>query len=600
MLPGMDRPDVGSAALAVLPFENLSEQSTPGQQDYFSRGFVEDLITDLSRFPELLVMASHSTARLGADDASSGSGNKLDYVLKGSLRRDASSLRVSTQLLTPGDGRVIWAERFDGSLERVFDVQDEILSQVAASLQNRINADLLSAARRKPAAELYSYDCWLRGLDQLRKGTLEADHHARELFQRALERDPSYARAHLGLSLSYFNEWSCQLWEAWDDNERHAYEHAQRASELDASDHLARVVLARVLLYRREFEQAEAHLERALSLNQNDADCLVQMGLAFGFLGRWKEGRALFERAVRLNPYHDPWYHAFGCVLSLFDRDYPAAIAHGTRTPIDTMVDLSATLAVAHAKCGELERARECVATFLAQFRAKITRGRPVEPGEAIRWVRHVNPFRDPADEALFADGLLEVGLEEGEERASIVTPRESRAFRKVGSLWQLRYDGRDVHVPDLKGCADIAALLASPGREVHCSELLGAAVDDGADDAIDAQARDSYRARIGALREALAEAEQHNDLGRAATLREELDALIQHLSQSLGKRGRSRKLGAPAERARSAVTWRIRSAIKKIEQAHPSLGRHLERAIRTGTYCAYDPAPDEPRDWQL
>ena len=597
-----------TVCLAVLPFENLSASDARAEPDYFSRGFVEDLITDLSRFPELDVMAAHSagqlTRRSAAGEEHAPASDAPDYLLEGSVRRTGQLLRLSTRLVTP-EGRIVWAERFDRPLDEVFAMQDEISAQVVASLSLRIHASELSIARRKPVTELEAYDAWLRGLDQLREGSLSADEKARELFAAALERDPDYARAHLGLSMSYFNEWSCQLWTRWDDNEKNAYEHARRASELDPDDHYARVVLGRVLLFRREFERAEQQFERALALNQNDADSLIQLSMAFGYLGQPERALKLYGRALKLNPYHEPWYRAYGMIPAFALDDWEMVLSCGRSTAIDTMVDLPAYLSVALDQTGQTEAAQEHLAIFVEQFRQKISKGREPERGEALRWVLHVNPYKESRNRDRLADGLHAAGLKGAQEPAPIAAEVNRQAFRKVGSLWQVSFAGRDAHLPDLKGFYDIARLLGHAGEEIHCSELMGAEAlegPDAADDAIDEQAIRAYRARISELQEGLEEAQAHNDVGRAETLREELDGLVDHLGKSLGLGGRPRKLGALAERARSAVTWRIRSALKKLEPAHPELATHLRDALQTGTFCSYRPKETKPlsNNWLL
>jgi hypothetical protein len=174
--------------------------------------------------------------------------------------------------------------------------------------------------------------------------------------------------------------------------------------------------------------------------------------------------------------------------------------------------------------------------------------------------------------------------------------------FTRDGEMWRLAFDGDSVHMPDLKGLHDLARLLAAPGEEIHVLDL-GAAVEGvspqgHAGELLDAGARAAYRARIDELREERELAEAANDTVRAERAREELDAIGEALTSAYGLGGRARKAGDQAERARSAVTWRIRSAISRVEAVHPALGRHLKNSVRTGTFCSY--APEQPVDWQL
>ena len=143
------------------------------------------------------------------------------------------------------------------------------------------------------------------------------------------------------------------------------------------------------------------------------------------------------------------------------------------------------------------------------------------------------------------------------------------------------------------------AQLLARPGTEIHCLELANRPAETGGDVPVLAdRARRELKTRVRDLQQEIDEADAAHDLGRADRAREELDQIVEHLSGALGLGGRARQMGSAAERARSAVTWRIRNAIRKIASAHPRLGRHLENGVRTGTFCVYE--PETPTDWAL
>lgn len=597
-------PAAVAAALAVLPFDNPSGDPA---QEYFARGFVEDLVTELSRFPSLEVIHPRSASGLGPDGATDGPvhATGVGYFLQGSVRRLGPTVRVTAQLVD-GGRRQIWGDRFDAPAEQLLAVQDEIVARVASALAVQIDSARLHAARRKPLASLEVYDCWLRGLDCLRRGTVEDDARARAFFERALALDPHSARAHAGISLSHFNEWSCQAWELWEDKERLAFEHARRAAALDDRDALVQLVLGRILIYRRQFDEAVKHVDRAIELNPNDADVLAHSALCRTYLGDAAAGAVLAAKAARLNPNHPDWYVA--CValpLFLLGR-YAEAAAQVARAPRAT-VDLPACLAASHALMNDGPRARAALEVFLAEFAEKITFGRPPEPGEPLRWVLHVNPFRRPEDADHLARGLRLAGLaaDPDERRARAVAQaagdgaRRGAVFRKDAELWTLAFDGLTVQLTEAKGFHDLVELLARPDVRVHCLELGGRAAEPRGDaPMLDVRARGELAARARELQEEIDAAEGSNDPVRAEHAREELDRIVEGLSGALGLGGRTRRLGSAAERARTAVTWRIRNAIRKIAAVHPGLGRHLENAVRTGTYCTY--APDKPIDWAL
>jgi hypothetical protein len=176
--------------------------------------------------------------------------------------------------------------------------------------------------------------------------------------------------------------------------------------------------------------------------------------------------------------------------------------------------------------------------------------------------------------------------------------PADVGEFVRSGDVWDVRFAGVAVLVKASKGMDDLAVLLARPGREVHCVELAGAAVDEaGTGEVIDAAARRSYEARVRELQTDIDEAEDNHDLARAERARLELDALVDHLTAALGLGSRTRHQGGTASRARSAVTHRVRAAIRRIAEVHPALGRHLEVSVTTGTYCSY--RPERPVAWR-
>ena len=591
-----------SVRLAVLPFEDLS---CDPEQAYFSRGFAEDLITDLSKFPNLDLIASHSSFAKTLqclDDEAVAQELDIDYLLKASIRKRSNELRLNAQLLHPVTGNILWAERFDAKAEDVFDIQDSIVEKVSSDLSKHIDSATLQAARKKPITQLAAYDCWLRGLERLHEGTLQSDEKARNFFDRALEIDPHYARAYTGLSLSYFNEWSCQLWDRNEISECLAYENANKAIKLDGNDHVSHLVLGRIYLYRRHFGRAESHLDRAITLNPNDADNLVQIGSCKSFLGKAEEGVMLFERALKLNPFCDGWYYAYGGFNHLMLRQYNQGITYMLQAPMTTVwVDLPAYMAMAYACLGDQQEAGKYLSIFLKTYQEKIIGGRPPKSGEVLQWLKHVNPFKKETDLQFMVDGMRLAGLKEDEvlsqETISVIDSLSENLddkqsiFRSENGMRKIIFGGVGMILPEVKGYKDLEILITKPGEEFHSTDLMGIISNTDKDaELLDRQARQEYHERIRELQTELEEADQMNDIGRAEIIRKELDPLLDHLAKAVGLRGRSRALGAPSEKARSAVTWRIRNAIRKIEAAHHILGKHFQNSVRTGTFCSYRP----------
>jgi hypothetical protein len=248
--------------------------------------------------------------------------------------------------------------------------------------------------------------------------------------------------------------------------------------------------------------------------------------------------------------------------------------------------------------------AKRYLQQFLDEFRERIGFGRTAEPGEPLRWLLHVNPFNRRKDGERLARGLRLAGLDadpdEGRPEAiarPLTSDAHSAMFRRSGILWTLAFGGVSVQLTHQKGFLDLSQLLGRPGVEMHCLELADRPAELGGDvPVLDDRARRELKARIRDLQQEIDAADEVHDTARAERAREELDRIVEHLAGALGLAGRTRSLGSGAERARSAVTWRIRNAIRKIASAHPRLGRHLENGVRTGTFCVYQ--PETPTNW--
>jgi len=186
------------------------------------------------------------------------------------------------------------------------------------------------------------------------------------------------------------------------------------------------------------------------------------------------------------------------------------------------------------------------------------------------------------------------------------LSPLVTGVFRREGALWTLAYGGVTVRMRDAKGLADLAALLAAPGREIPAADLVAAGSGGlgradlrlGADEVLDETARRQIRRRLADLDEEIAEADAWADPERASRARAERDALVSEVTAATGLAGRARRLGDQDERARKAVTARIRDMIGRIERVHPSLAAHLRASVTTGTRCCY--SPPAPASWQL
>ena len=311
-LPLPDKPSI-----VVLPFTNMSNDP---EQEYFSDGLTEDLITDLSKFSGLFVIARHS-AFTYKDKAVKveevGRELGVRYILEGSTRKAGEQLRFTAQLVEAATGLHVWAERYDRPLTDIFTVQDEIVQQIGAALRVEVPKAEQARVRRIPTENLNAYDAVLRGMESAVHFTPEGIAQARQWFERALALDPQYAAAYARLSWTYWMEW---LW--WTQDPlllKRAGELARQALALDDSLPTAHMIMGIVYLWRdQQYEQAIAEGKHAVALDPNWADAYVGLTDILNFAGRAEEAVGLVQKAMRLNPHYPAVYsHVLGVAYNL-------------------------------------------------------------------------------------------------------------------------------------------------------------------------------------------------------------------------------------------------------------------------------------------
>jgi DNA-binding SARP family transcriptional activator/Tfp pilus assembly protein PilF len=386
--------------LVLFPFEAATEDDLAKA---VAVGLTEDLRTELTRFRQLAVISLRPTIERAPP-------LPARLTFQGSVRVAGDRTRVTASLVDAGTGLTLWAERWESPRDDAFTVLDRLTRSVAGALALKIDEAELARARRTPRERLRAYESWLRGMDCMKAGTPQADEEARAYFQRALESSPDFARAHAGISLSHFNDWSCQAWDRWDLRERLACESAEKAVTLDANDPVPQYILGRIYVYRREYGRGERHLENAVTLNPNDPDALIHAAAGFGQLGRVERAAELSAEALRLNPRSPDWYHAIAGFVEFQRRRMDLAIAVLERAP-DCLVDTRAFLAAAYFLTGKPEPARLNLARFHEHFRRKITPLREFEPGEPLKWILHVNPFQRESDADHLVRALVGAGI---------------------------------------------------------------------------------------------------------------------------------------------------------------------------------------------
>jgi adenylate cyclase len=300
-------------SIAVLPFVNMSDDP---QQEYFVDGITNDIITALSEFKFLFIIASTSSFAykgkpLKVQEVSEELG--VRYVLEGSVQRTSDRMRINAQLIDATTGKHLWAKRYDRDAQRLFDIQDEIVETIVATLAFEVDAVERERVARKKPKKLDAYDFWLRGRNAWFGFTKEANAKAGELFDKAIDLDPNWARPYGYMAWVHVNNSRFGWSENPENSMEIALEWAQKCFALDPNDYKTHWALGIVHLHLRDFELAKAGYERALALNSNDADFLAEMSLALTYMGRPEQAIAQLKKAMRMNPRHPSWYrHILG------------------------------------------------------------------------------------------------------------------------------------------------------------------------------------------------------------------------------------------------------------------------------------------------
>ena len=384
-------------SLAVLPFANLSGDP---QEDYFADGITEDLITEFSRFQELIVIARNSVFTYKGKAVKVqevGRDLGVRYVLEGSVRKAGERVRITAQLVETATGHHLWAERYDRELEDVFAVQDEVTRKIVATLAGKLDAT--ERRRARSASErtdnLEAYDLVLRGRELWLRFTPEDNLAARGLYEKAVALDPDYARAYSGLAWTY-------LQEAWTSGSVDAHEralvYARKGVRINPASHSNYLTLGQVCLANGMTDQAVEAIERGIELNPNDSDGLDFLAQALCMQGRPDEAIARVGEAARMNPGKTQWHDAQVAIAHFVARRHAESVAAMERLH-DPPLWTTPWYAAALAEVGREAETRELIATHRA--------GAP-----AFSLQSHLRGFKHDADREHYAQALRKAGLE--------------------------------------------------------------------------------------------------------------------------------------------------------------------------------------------
>ena len=376
-------------SIAVLPLVNMSGDP---EQEFFADGLSEDIITELSRFRDLLVISRNSTfvhkgKAVKVQEVAREFG--VDYVLEGSVRKAGDRVRVTVQLIDAETDRHIWAERYDRQLEDIFAIQDEMTRAIVATLPGRVEAATHDRAKRKRTDNLAAYECVLAAKVLHHRSVREDNAQAQRLLDRALELDANYAHAHAWKACVLGQTWIYGWCEDADAALRQVVAELEIALALDDNDSDVHRILAAVNLTRDDHDKAAYHQERALALNPNYDLIVVQQGELLTWLGRPEEGIDWIRKAMRLNPYHPErfWSHlGRACYCAEKYADAAEAFSRITRPDHTHHAFLAATFAqmgnavaaAAHAAESLKREPKFSVAAYLAtqHYKREIDRRR--------------------------------------------------------------------------------------------------------------------------------------------------------------------------------------------------------------------------------
>ena len=387
-----DRPSI-----AVLPFANIGGDKS---QAYFTDGFTKAITTNISKFEDLFVVSSFSAFKYRGSDKSLAQIARdlgVRYLLTGDVQPGKDVLRINAQLTDASNGTSLWAERYKAARADIFDLEDDLSGKIAGTLIDRIEA----SGRTVERTTLSAYDLVLRAaFTNINKETLLADI---EKLERAVQLDPKFSRAHSRLSETYLLLWRHSLADDLDNALQRARDEGSRAIELNNNSAKSHHTLSKIYLYAdRDHELALASISRALKINPNDADLMVQMAQTLGFMNRDADAIEWIEKAMRQNPLHPAWYEWNSGFVYAMAGDFERSILESKKAlaVYKTSASIRRTMIFSYAKLGQWDEAKRLAAEILERT-----------PNFRLSTHMRNSPIMDPAERKEIFDAFERAGL---------------------------------------------------------------------------------------------------------------------------------------------------------------------------------------------
>ena len=379
-LPLPDKPSI-----AILPFQNLSGDP---EQDYFSDGLTEDLITDLSKISGLFVISRNSSFAYKGKTikiAEVGREFGVQYILEGSVRKAGDRVRITAQLIDTTTEGHLWAHRYDRELKDIFKLQDDVTQKIIAALTVKLTEDEQKRLLHRYTDSMDAYDLYLKGLEYLNRVTKESNIQARQVLNKAIDLDPDFAAAYALLGWVHSREWT-QGWSPGPQPLDRAFELAQKAIALDESLPAGYTILGEIYLHKKQHARAIAAQEKAIALSPNDAEGIASLAGILTWAGRPQETVALIKKAMRLNPmYPTEYLWNLGHAYYLMGRYEEAIEVLGrARDRNPDYIPVQAYLAASYIELGREEDARTPAAEF-----------KRLSPRIPLTEWRHRLPYKD-------------------------------------------------------------------------------------------------------------------------------------------------------------------------------------------------------------